>query len=141
MMTMMVPRRRENFDLFDSFFDRDFFAPAGNTLMKTDIVEKKDKYVIEMDLPGFDKNNINVDLEDGYLKVSAKIERRQDDGQADKFLRRERFYGSCSRSFYVGENITRDDIKAKFADGILAVSVPKKEEKPELPENKHIAIE
>ncbi len=141
MMTMMVPRRRADFDLFDSFFDRDFFAPVNNTLMKTDIVEKKDKYVIEMDLPGFDKDNINVDLEDGYLKISAKIERHTDDKQPDKFLRRERFYGSCSRSFYVGEDITRDDIKAKFADGILAVSVPKKEPVEKLPESKHIAIE
>jgi HSP20 family molecular chaperone IbpA len=81
-------------------------------------------------------------LKDGYLTISA--ESKQDNDEKDekgKFIRRERYYGTCSRSFYVGEEITEDDIKAKFENGILKVSVPKKEAKPEVEENKYIAIE
>ena len=139
---MMIPRRRNEFDLFNDFFGGDdFFTRRESAIMKTDIKEKKDKYVIEMDLPGYEKENINLELKDGYLNVSAKVEKEENSDESEKFVHKERFYGHCSRSFYVGEQITEEDIKAEFKNGTLRVSLPKKEEKKELPEAKHITIE
>ena len=138
---MMLVPRRNNFDLFDSFFgDDDFFTKRENHLMKTDIKEKKDKYVIEMDLPGYDKDNINIELKDGYLEVSAKVEENNDSSEDEKFVRKERFYGECSRSFFVGKDITEEDIEAEFKNGTLKIDVPKKEETKKLPETKKISI-
>ena len=138
---MMLVPRRSNFDLFDNFFgDDDFFTKREHHLMKTDIKEKKDRYIIEMDLPGYKKENINLELRNGYLEVSAKVEEENNSGEEEKFVRRERFYGECSRSFYVGEDILEDDINAEFKNGTLKVEIPKKEETPKLPENKKIAI-
>lgn len=138
----LVPRRRNDFDLFDSFFDDgDFFPSASNSLMKTDIREQKDRYLIDMDLPGFDKDNIDVSLKDGYLSISAKMDKHTDSSEDTRFVRQERFYGECSRSFYVGDDITQEDIKASFRDGILQITIPKKTEPEKLPETTHIAIE
>ena len=133
---MLVPRR--NFDLFDDFFKDDFFQKKETSLMKTDIKETKDNYLIEMDLPGYDKDNINLSLKDGYLSISAKVE-KEDNSEEEKFVRRERFCGECSRSFYVGDNLTEEDISAEFKNGILKITVPKKEEKPSN-ETKYIEI-
>ena len=143
MMSLMLPRRRRDFDLFDSFFGGDGgFAPMSSALMKTDVKEKKDKYLIDIDLPGFDKDNITVDLENGYLSVSAKVDRSLDDSDdEERYVRQERFYGQCARSFYVGEEITRQDIKAAFKNGVLRLTVPKKQKAAELPESQHIEIE
>lgn len=140
---MMIPRRRNEFDLFNDFFGGDdFFTRRESAIMKTDIKEKKDKYVIEMDLPGYEKENINLTLKDGYLEVAAKVEKEEEnDDKDEKFVHKERFYGHCSRSFYVGEAITEEDIHAEFKNGILRIDIPKKEEKKALPEVKHIAIE
>ncbi|MBQ6437895.1 Hsp20/alpha crystallin family protein [bacterium] len=138
----LVPRRNRDFDLFDDFFDRDIFASGTNALMKTDIKEKKDKYVIEMDLPGFEKENVKVDLADGYLKVSAESTQSHDEGdEHSRFMRRERFYGQCSRSFYVGDDVKREDVHAAFKNGVLTLSVPKVTEQEKLPESTQIAIE
>lgn len=139
MIYMMLIPRRNNFDLFDEMFGDDFFSKNSSNLMKTDIREKKDKYIIDIDLPGYDKENINLSLNDGYLEVSAKVskENKEDD---EKFVRKERFFGECSRSFYVGEEITEEDIEAEFKNGILKVEIPKKEETKKLPEVKHIEI-
>ena len=138
---MMLVPRRNSFDLFDNFFgDDDFFPKKEHHLMKTDIKEKKDKYIIEMDLPGYAKDNINLELNNGYLEISAKVEKEENSDEEEKFVRRERFYGECSRSFYVGEDVTEDDINAEFKNGTLKIEVPKKEEKPKLPENKKITI-
>ena len=138
---MMLVPRRNNFDLFDNFFsDDDFFTKHENHLMKTDIKEKKDKYIIEMDLPGYSKENINLELKDGYLEISAKVEKKNDSNDDEKFVRRERFYGECSRNFYVGKDITEEDIEAEFKNGILKIDVTKKEEQKKLPETKKIAI-
>ena len=139
---MMIPRRRRNeFDLFDDFFGGDdFFPRREQSLMKTDIREKDDKYIIEMDLPGFEKENINLELKEGYLTVSAKVEREGND-EKERYVHKERFYGECSRNFYVGEEVTEHDIHAEFKNGILKVSIPKKEAKKELPEAKRIEIE
>ena len=139
---MMIPRRKNEFDLFNDFFGGDdFFSRRESAIMKTDIKEKKDQYVIEIDLPGYEKENINLELKDGYLTVSAKVHKEESSDETEKYVHKERFYGHCSRSFYVGEQYTEEDIHAEFKNGILRVSVPKKEEKKELPEAKHIAIE
>ena len=137
---MMLVPRRSNFDLFDNFFDDDFFPKKERNLMKTDIKEKKDHYEIIMDLPGYEKENINLELNNGYLEISAKVEKEEDNSEEEKFVRRERFYGECARSFFVGEDITEEDINAEFKNGTLKVEIPKKEEKSELPETKKIEI-
>ena len=138
---MMLVPRRNSFDLFDNFFgDDDFFPKKERNLMKTDIKEKKDKYIIEMDLPGYSKENINLELNDGYLMVSAKVERENNHDEPEKFVRRERFYGECSRSFYVGSDITEEDIEAEFKNGILKIDVPKKEIEEKTEETKKIEI-
>ena len=97
---------------------------------------------IEIDLPGYKKEDVQAELKDGYMTINAS--RNSNDDKKDEegnYIRRERYYGSCSRSFYVGKQITEEDIKAKFEDGILKISVPKKEVKKEIPEKKYIAIE
>ena len=139
---MMIPRRRSEFDLFDDFFGGDnFFTRREQSLMKTDIREKDDKYIIEMDLPGYEKENINLELKEGYLTVSAKVEREGNSGEKERYVHKERFYGECSRNFYVGDEITEEDIHAEFKNGILKVSIPKKEAKKEIPQAKRIEIE
>lgn len=137
---MMLVPRRDNFDLFDDFFGNDNFIKTKNTsLMKTDIKETDTKYIIEMDLPGYDKENINIELNNGYLEVRAKQEREENEEENTKYVRKERFYGECSRSFYVGDDITEEDIDAEFKNGILIVNVPKKLES-EVKEIKKIEI-
>ena len=140
---MMLPRRRNDFDLFDRMFlDDSFFSGERESkLMKTDIKEKKDKYIIEMDLPGYEKENISLEINDGYLMISAKTSQNKDEKEEGKYVRKERFIGECSRSFYIGDNIKEEDIKAYFKNGTLKIEVPKKEERKELPEKKQIPIE
>ena len=138
---MMLMPRNNNFDLFDNFFDDDlFFNTKKNNLMKTDIKEKKDKYIIDMDLPGYDKDNIDLSLEDGYLKINAKVEKEDNSSEEEKYVRRERFIGECSRSFYVGDDIVEEDIDAEFKNGILKVTIPKKEQIENKKEVKQIEI-
>lgn len=138
---MIVPRRNRGFDLFDDFFrDEDFFSTKQSSLMKTDIKELKDKYVIEVDLPGCDKENIDLSLENGYLKIAAKVVKESKNGDDERYLRQERFYGECSRSFYVGDELTQSDIDAEFKNGILIITVPKIEEVEAEPESKRIEI-
>ena len=144
----MIPRKNNDFDLWDDVFDEPFWGghhafPRHDVthLMKTDIKELKDKFEITMDLPGYEKENIEMTIEDGYLTIHAKTENKNEDKDDGKFVRKERFYGECSRSFYVGEDITENDVKASFKNGTLKIDVPKKEEKKALPEKKYIAIE
>ena len=134
---MLVPKR--NFDLFDDFFDDNFFNKKEKNLMKTDIKEKKDKYVIEMDLPGFEKENIKLELNNGYLTITGKQENKIDE-EEEKYVHKERFYGECTRSFYVGDNIKEEDIDAEFKNGTLKIDIPKKEEQIEQTETKKIEI-
>lgn len=139
---MMIPRRKNEFDLFDDFFKGDnFFNKRESSIMKTDIKEKADKYVIEMDLPGYEKENINLELKDGYLEVSANIEKENNNDNSERFIHKERFFGYCSRSFYVGDQIKEEDIYAEFKNGILKIDIPKKEENKNLPESKRIEIQ
>ena len=116
---------------FDNFFD-DFESPKKlDKMMKCDIYEEDNNYVIEMDVPGFKKEDINMELDDGYLKISAEKKSDSEEKDGKKYVRRERHcYSKCERQFYVG-NIKDEDIKAKFNDGILKISVPKEEEKKE----------
>ncbi len=137
-------------NLFDDFFN-DFAHPAkslmryqtpASNVMRTDIKETASGYELDIDLPGYKKSDVQAELKEGYLTISASTSK--DDGEKDKdgqYIRRERYYGSCSRSFYVGEAVTQEDIRAKFEDGILKITVPKKEAKPEVEESKYIAIE
>ena len=135
---MLVPKR--NFDLFDDFFDDGFFSKKERNLMRTDIRETKDKYIIDIDLPGFSKENINLSLNKGYLEISAKVDKEDNSSEDEKYVRKERFYGECSRSFYVGEDITEEDIQAEFKNGILKIEVPKLDENNESQETKQIEI-
>ena len=132
-------------DLFDTFFD-DFKRPArSNTninVMRTDIKETDAGFELDIDLPGYKKEDVQAELKDGYLTISAKPNTtREEKDENGKYIRKERYSGSCSRSFYVGEDLEQQDIKAKFEDGILKVMVPKKEAKPAVEENRYITIE
>ena len=137
---MMIPRRN-GFDLFDDIFKDPFFTNNESKIMKTDIKEKKDKYIIDIDLPGYEKENIKINVEDGYLTVQAKTNTNKEDKEDGKIVRKERYVGSCSRSFYVGNSVKNEDVKASFRNGTLKIEVKKKEESKELPEGNYIEIE
>ncbi|MBO4903037.1 MAG: Hsp20/alpha crystallin family protein [Lachnospiraceae bacterium] len=135
-------------NLFDEFFDsfqrptkRRANAPLSG-LMKTDVKEHDDAYELGIELPGYKKEDIKLELKDGYMNIRANNEtEKEEKDEKGTYLRRERYVGSMSRSFYVGEALTEEDIKAKFEDGILKITVPKKEAKPAVEENHYIAIE
>lgn len=137
---MMIPRRND-FDLFDDIFSDPFFTGTENKVMKTDIKEKKDKYEIDMYLPGYEKDDIKIEIQDGYLTVHAKVNKNEDEKEDGKYVRKERYIGECSRSFYVGDNVKEEDIKAKFKNGTLKLEVAKKDEQKELPDKKYIQID
>ena len=136
-------------EFFDDAFERDFFSARNplygkhaKNLMKTDIREEKDAYRLAIDLPGFRKEDVKVELKDGYLTVSAaKGLDKDEEEQNGRYIRRERYAGSCSRSFYVGEHVAVEDIHPKYENGILSFTVPKKEQKAVEEKNKFIAIE
>ena len=136
---MMIPRKRNEFNLFEDIFDDPFFEKRDSILMRTDIKEKGENYIIDIDLPGYEKGNIEIELENGYLKVNAKVNKNIDD-QNEKYIHKERFYGECSRSFYVGDNVKEEDIKAGFKNGILSLTFPKNEQK-KVEEKKYIQID
>lgn len=135
--------------LFDNFFD-DFdrsFRPQLRkeqpTMhpMKTDIKEKADGYELTVDLPGYNKEDVTAELEDGYLTIKVSKEEKNETKDEDgNFIRKERYCGSCARSFYVGETVTQEDITAKFENGCLQITVPKKEITPEVEQKKYIQI-
>ena len=141
-------------DLFDDFGDVFEFSPAfrkqvaATRSISSDIKELADSYQIEMELPGFAKEEVKAQLKDGYLTITAEHnaenkEENNEEGQkkeAVKYIRRERYYGKCQRSFFVGKNVTEEDINAKFENGILTMYVPKAVKKPQV-EEKFITIE
>lgn len=137
---MMIPRRNNDFDLIGDMFRDPFFSENESKIMRTDIKEKKDKYLIDIDLPGYEKENIKIELEDGYLTVHANRDTNNEEKEEGKFVRKERYVGSCSRSFYVGDAVEIEDIKASFKNGTLKIEVPKKELKKELPSKKYVQI-
>ena len=138
-------------DVFDDF-DRNFFRDVHNVdrtlygkhaqhVMKTDVKETEDGYEVDVDLPGFKKDEINLELNQGYLIISAeKSLEKTNENKKGKMLRQERYAGVMQRSFYVGESVTETDVKASYESGVLHISVPKKETR-KLPEKKTILIE
>lgn len=130
------------FDGFDEFFDRTRSrrtAPS-TSIMKTDVKETDAGYELFVDLPGIRKENVKAELNDGYMTISVAEEQNHDQQDEDgKYIRRERYTGNYSRSFFIGKEITEADIKAKFTDGVLRLDIPKKE--PCVPEKKYISIE
>lgn len=131
--------------LFDNFFG-DMFMPTPYTrtasAMTTDIRELPDSFLIDMELPGFSKEDVKAELKDGYMTITAsRNENKDEKDEKGRYVRKERYSGSYSRSFYVGDNVTEQDIQAKFTDGILTVTVPKKEPVPQAEQKKYIAIE
>ena len=140
-------------NLFDDFFNDPFgmmasqgesplFGKHAKNMMKTDVRETESAYELDIDLPGFKKDEISIDLKNGYLTIGATkgLDKDEQEKKSGKYIRRERYAGACERSFYVGENVTEADIKGEFKHGILKLLVPKKD-KPAVEEKKYIAIE
>ncbi|MBR2540568.1 MAG: Hsp20/alpha crystallin family protein [Mogibacterium sp.] len=141
-----------NDDFFDDFFDmprfrhgdnveRKLYGKHANGLMKTDVHDNDGNYELDIDLPGFKKDEITLTLDNGYLIVGAAkgLNEEQKDAKG-KLLRQERYSGAMQRSFYVGDSISENDVKAKFEDGVLSLTFPKEKE-PQIPEKKTIMIE
>ena len=140
-------------NLFDDFFDdvpffdnraenqieKKLYGRHAHNVMKTDIKETDDNYELIVDLPGFKKDEIKVSLEDGYLTIEAAkgLDEDEQEKKTGKYIRKERYAGACQRSFYVGDNLTQEDIKGEFKHGILTLNVPKKEAKPAVETNKY----
>ena len=139
-------------NLFDDWFDfpdfrefrnidRKLYGHHAASEMKTDVHEHEDHYEVDIDLPGFKKDEINLNLESGYLVVSAAKGLDIDKEKKGKVIRQERYAGAMQRSFYVGEDLTEEDIKAKYEHGVLSLTIPKKEVVKTLPKKRVIAIE
>jgi len=157
MMTPSIFRENLFDDFFDDFMDfpvwddramrkaqKNLYGRHAANMMKTDVQEQGDHYEVDIDLPGFKKDELSLELKDGYLTISAAkgLDKDEKEEKTGKFVRRERYAGSMSRSFYVGEEVKQEDIHAKYESGVLKLSIPKVEEKkPEVPEKKYIAIE
>ena len=127
---MMMP------SIFGERFMDDFFKPFGRStsseLMRTDVEESESGYVVTMDIPGIKREDVQAELKDGYLTVNVSASSDKNEQQEDgKYIRRERYYGSASRSFYVGDAVTQEDIKAKFENGTLRLEIPKKDVLPQ----------
>lgn len=159
---MLMPSLfHENFDLFDRFYqdpwfgfnDREWkdmekklYGHRAQNVMSTDIKETETGYEMEIDLPGFRKDEVSVELNEGYLTISAAKGLDKNEAESEEeakkgnYIRRERYSGACQRSFYVGEELTREDIKASFKHGILTLTIPKKEAK-QIETKKYIEIE
>ena len=134
-------------DMFSTSFDRSMFGghdplygKHARNLMKTDIREKDEGYELAVELPGFDKSEINIEIQDGYLTIrAAKGLDKDEENKQGRVIRQERYAGVCSRSFYVGD-VKPEDVKAKYESGVLTLMLPKTERK-QLPENQTIVIE
>ena len=139
-----LSNRRNDSYLFDPFFDDFFgFRPKFDrdfaNLMKTDVEETEKNYCVSVELPGFKKEEVSLELKEGYLTVSANhSDEDKENDKKKKYIRRERSYSSCQRTFYLGDNVTEEDIDASFENGVLKICVAKTPEK--VPENKKILI-
>ena len=151
---MLMPSIFGN-DMFGDFFtdpwfdEKEFkdmqkklYGHRAKNVMSTDVKEVENGYELEIDLPGFKKDEIKASVENGYLTISAArgLDEDEKDKKSGKYIRRERYAGACERSFYVGEGISQDDIKASFQHGILKLFIPKEPEKS-VEEKKYVAIE
>ena len=145
-------------NLFDDFFgfddfpfwddreekkmEKKLYGRRAKNLMKTDIKETDKDYEVIIDLPGFKKNEVHASLENGYLTISAeKGNQDEKEKKSGRYIRKERYAGACQRSFYVGDQLTEEDIKGEFKHGILKLTIPKKEAKPAVDDKKYISIE
>ena len=148
-MSMLMPTRRNRgllsdfmFDPFDAFFNTPMPSASTPTLMRTDIKETESGFEMTIDLPGFKKEDGQAELKDGYLHIEAQTKSETEDKDANgTYVRKERFSGKCSRTFYVGDDIEEGDIKAKFDNGTLQIDVPKKVAKPEPETSRSISID
>ena len=145
--TIFGENMMDMFDLFDRNWDRSFhnmdralYGRHPERVMKTDIQENDDGYQISVDLPGFKKDELKVELNNGYLTISAEKSLNKDEENHGKLIRQERYTGAMQRSFYVGNNLTEEDIHCAFEDGVLTVDLPKKDAR-KVPEKKTIMIE
>ena len=128
----------------DNVFDDDFFMDFKNekAMGKTDIKELKDNYLLEVELPGFAKEDIKAEVNNGYLVITAEHNNNKEEKDEEgRYIRKERYSGQCMRSFYVGEGLKEEDVKAKFENRILKLEVPKKEPEKKVEEKKYIQIE
>lgn len=133
----------------DSWFDdrdirkaeKKLYGHNGKNLMATDIKETETGYELDMDIPGYKKDEITAKLENGYLTITAEKALEEKEEKGKKFICRERYAGTCQRTFYVGDEVEQKDIKASFKHGILSLQIPKKEAKPQVEEHKCITIE
>ena len=123
--------------------ERKLYGHHAKNVMKTYIKEVENGYEFEIDLPGFTKDEVTAELKDGYLTITASkgVDKDEQEKDTGKYIRKERYAGACERSFYVGEDVTEEDIKAQFQHGILKLFVPKKEAKPAVEQKKYISIE
>ena len=152
---MLMPSIFRTNSLIDDLFDDDWFndkefrnmekklyGHRAKNVMNTDVKETEDGYELEMDLPGFKKEEVSVELNDGYITIRAAkgLDEDEKEKKTGKYIRRERYSGACERSFYVGEGVTQQDIKASFKHGILKLDIPKKEVK-KVEQNNFISIE
>lgn len=145
-MLFTPARRNFGFDLFDDFFNDPFFSSSFNhqdiSMMKTDVKDDGANYQLAVDLPGFKKEDIKAELKDGYLTIAANHEESKDEKDEDgKFVRKERYTGSCRRTFYVGDSIRQEDIKAGFENGVLHLQFPKEAPKAVESAPQYIQIE
>lgn len=148
-MLFTPARRNYGFDLFDDFFDDPFFRNMGNVgrrpenmLMRTDVRDDGSNYILDIEMPGFKKEDIQAELKDGYLTIAAVHEENKDEKDKEgNVLRQERYSGSCKRSFYVGDQLKQEDVKAAFENGILKLQFPKEAPKAVEEAPKFIQIE
>lgn len=122
--------------------DKVLYGKRANHVMKTDVKEKDDAYEVMIDLPGFKKDEVNAELKDGYLTISASkgLDKTEEDKNG-KYVRQERYAGNVSRSFYVGKNVTENDIHAKFENGVLVLDIPKQDPSKQVEQKKFVTIE
>ena len=139
---MLAPSNTVGVGLFDDFSDTPFWGRRdfSNAMMKTDVKEKDGTYIMDIDLPGYAREDIKAELSDGYLTIAAKRRPLDPSEEGDDYIFRERYNGTCQRSFYVGDAITHEDVKAKFKHGILTIEIPKKDAN-QVEAKKYIAIE
>lgn len=143
---MMLTRRNIGRNLFEDFFNdtlfSESFGSSRNVMMKTDVQERDGSYLLDIELPGFDKQDIRAELKNGYLTIAAEKTTSNDQkDEGGNYVRRERYTGSCQRSFYVGDQVKQEDIHAAFENGVLKLTIPKETPKAIEEERKYIAIE
>lgn len=142
---MLYPSVFSN-DFADDFFNDFFAAPMkrvtyGSNSMRTDIKELDDSYELDVQLPGYNKEDVEVEIKNGYLTVRANHTENNEDKEDGKYIRKECYTGSCERSYYVGDKLTSDDVKANFANGVLQLTVPKEDKLPEREQKQLVQIE